>query len=60
MEVSALNVIMALETTFMEASTWFGNTEQKEAAHTAEMLAMWFRRHGQSMLREDSAIDNAR
>ena len=50
MEVPALNVVMALETTFMEASAWFGNTEQKEAAHTAEMLAVWFWQHRQSML----------
>ena len=35
MEVSALTVVMALETTFMEASALFGNTEQKEASHMA-------------------------
>ena len=40
MEVSALNVVMALETTYMEATLWFGNMKPKEAAHTAEMLAV--------------------
>ena len=39
MDVSALNVVMALETTYMEVASWFGNTEQKEVACTAEMSA---------------------
>ena len=34
-------MVMVPETTFMEATTWFSNTEQKEAAYTAESLAVW-------------------
>ena len=44
---------------FMEASSWFGNTEQKEAAHTAETMAVYFWQQSHSMLGEDPAVDKA-
>ena len=60
MEVPALNVVMAMEVTYTEATAWFQNTEQQEVARTAEMLAVWFWLQRQSMLGEDPDVYSAR
>ena len=60
MKVGTLSVVMALGVTFTEAQSWFINTEQQEAAHTAEMLSRWFWQHRQHMLGEDPAVNAAR
>ena len=60
MEVSALNVVMAFKTTYMEAAAWFGNTDLTEGAHTAEVLAVWLWPHKQHTLAKDPAVDHAR
>ena len=59
MKVGTLSVIMALGVTFTEAQSWFRNTEQQEAAHTAERLSIWFWQHRQHMLGEDLAVNAA-
>ena len=60
MDVGTLSVVMSLGVTFSKARAWFSNTEQQEAAQTAERLSMWFCQHKQHMLGEDPAVHEAR
>ena len=40
MDVGTLSVVISLGVTFAEAKAWFSNTEQQEAAQTAERFSM--------------------
>ena len=49
-----------MEVTYTEATAWFRNPEQQEAAGTAEMLAVWFWQHKQNMLGKDPQVFSTR
>ena len=57
MDTGTLSIMMSLGVTFSEARVWLSNTEQQEAAQTAE--SMWFCQHKQHMLGEDPAVNEA-
>ena len=42
MHTCYLDVMVVLETTYMEAQQWFSNTQQNEAAELSGKLAKWF------------------